>query len=177
MPNVDLAHLEGLVITALAHRIKGDRGDLGTGPCPQVTEAAASAAVVADSLSACRLYALRMLSAYLCHDVSTLNLLTDGAMQQLGDLGTAPCHRQVTGPCPHVTDEPRAYLLFALFHTTHNPQFRDAAKDYVRSHPDCSPALHRYYALSKKVRVRLTDSATRRSLLHTAISGWGYQQL
>lgn len=162
------------MITALAHRIKGDTG---TGAQSHIDVTDAPDLSSSDSTTACRLYALRMLSAYLRHDVPTLNLLTDGAMQLLGDLGTGPCHRQVTGPCPHVTDEPRAYLLFALFHTTHNPQFRDAAKDYVRSHPDCSPALHRYYALSKKVRVRLTDSATRRSLLHTAISGWGYQHL
>ena len=108
------------------------------------------------------------------------HIITALAHRIKGDLGTgAMSHCDVTvDPVPmSSTDEPRAYLLFALFHTTHNPQFRDAAKDYVRSHPDCSPALHRYYALSKKVRVRLTDGATRRSLLHTAISGWGYQQL
>ena len=158
MTNVELAHLEGLVITALAHRIKGDTGT-GAQSHIDVTDAP-DLLFSSDSTTACRHYALRMLSAYLRHDVPTLNLLTDGAMQLL-----------------HEDGEGRAYLLFALFHTTHNPQFRDAAKDYVRSHPDCSPALHRYYALSKKVRVRLTDTATRRSLLHTAISGWGYQHL
>lgn len=166
LTETQLLQLEGLLIDALAQRLKSPgtspMADLAAGAMSRLRDSRSSSPVTAADEPACRLLALHLLYDALSHDFASLDAHSRQAMLLLPDLATG---------------ESQAYLLFGLFFSTHNPQFRDAAKDYVRQHPHCSPTLRRYYGLSKKVRVRLRDAVTRNSLLQTAISGLGYQYL
>jgi len=78
-----------------------------------------------------RFTALMLLCAYLLNDAEPRDAYTAQLREWLGDKTEART----------ATD---AYLMIALFVVTRNPNYRDAAKRFRKSHPDSSPDILRH---------------------------------
>jgi transcription antitermination factor NusG len=90
--------------------------------------------------------ALMLICAHLCQDAKGEKELQQRALQQLEAINAK-------GPAKASTDT-RTYLWIALKISTGDPQYRDLAKDYIRTKQPKSPQLRQFVSLiSKKVRL------------------------
>ena len=86
--------------------------------------------------------ALMLICAHLRHDKQAEETLRCEVLSLLADI-----NRQ--SPSKADTDA-RTYLWIALFISTGDPAYRDAAKDYVRAHNPKSPKLRKFVSLMRK---------------------------
>lgn len=86
--------------------------------------------------------ALMLICAHLRHDKDAVERLKEEVLQLLNDINR-------NSPSKAATDT-RAYLWIALYITTNDPAYREAAKDYVRSHNPKSRKLRRFISLMRK---------------------------
>jgi hypothetical protein len=87
-----------------------------------------------------------LICAHLCQDAKGEKELQQRALQQLEAINAK-------GPAKAATDT-RTYLWIALKISTGDPQYRDLAKDYIRTKQPKSPQLRQFVTLiSKKVRL------------------------
>ena len=90
--------------------------------------------------------ALMLICAHLCQDAKGEKELQQRALAQLEAINAK-------GPAKAATDT-RTYLWIALKISTGDPQYRDLAKDYIRTKQPKSPQLRQFVTLiSKKVRL------------------------
>ena len=90
--------------------------------------------------------ALMLICAHLCQDAKGEKELQQRALAQLEAINAK-------GPAKAATDT-RSYLWIALKISTGDPQYRDLAKDYIRTKQPKSPQLRQFVTLiSKKVRL------------------------
>ena len=86
--------------------------------------------------------ALMLMCAHLCHYAEEEACLRGKALDALACLNSRSESKAAT--------DTRAYLWIALYVSTHDPAYRDAAKQYVRDHQPKSAKLRRYVALIRK---------------------------
>ena len=94
---------------------------------------------VEDPEEQVRYLALRLICAYLRNDKADVKSYQSEVQALL------PRHHQVLSFCD-------AYLSTALFITTRDPRYRDAAKAYRHAHPDCPDILRRYHSIIKGLK-------------------------
>ena len=88
--------------------------------------------------------ALMLICAHLCHYTAEEQLLREKVQAQLDDINRRSESKAAT--------DTRAYLLVALYISTHNPAYRDAAKQYVRDHQPKSAKLRSFVSLIRTGR-------------------------
>lgn len=88
--------------------------------------------------------ALMLICAYLRHDKYAVEQIKAEVLDLLSDMNQNSPSRVAT--------DARAYLWIALYITTGDPSYRDAAKDYVRTHNPKSQKLRKFIYLMRKGR-------------------------
>lgn len=86
--------------------------------------------------------ALMLMCAHLCRHAEEEACLRGKALDALVRLNSRSESKAAT--------DTRAYLWIALYISTHDPAYRDAAKQYIRDHQPKSAKLRRYVALIRK---------------------------
>ena len=95
-----------------------------------------------------RFTALMLLCAYLLTDAPARDAYTSQLQDWLGESNPAPASD--VHPSMEACSSTDAYLMLALFVVTRDPNYRDAVKRYLKSHPSDSPDILRH--LLKKVK-------------------------
>lgn len=88
--------------------------------------------------------ALMLICAHLRHDKYAVEQIKAEVLDLLRDMNQNSPSRAAT--------DARAYLWIALYITTGDPSYRDAAKDYVRTHNPKSQKLRKFVYLMRKGR-------------------------
>ena len=88
--------------------------------------------------------ALMLICAHLRHDKFAVERIREEVLSLLSDMNQ-------NSPSKAATDT-RAYLWIALYITTGDPSYRDAAKEYVRTHNPKSQKLRKFIYLMRKGR-------------------------
>ena len=83
--------------------------------------------------------ALMLICAHLCRRTAEEQELTDKALDSLAAINQKSESKAAT--------DTRAYLWIALYIATHNPAYRDSAKQYIRDHQPKSDRLRRFVTL------------------------------
>lgn len=83
--------------------------------------------------------ALMLICAHLCHYTADEAALREKLLGVLADINRKSESKAAT--------DTRTYLWIALYISTHDPSYRDAAKEYVRVHQPKSPKLRRFVSL------------------------------
>ena len=88
--------------------------------------------------------ALMLICAHLCRYTAEENRLQTQILDLLADINQRRESKIAT--------DARAYLWIALYISTQNPAYRDAAKQYVRDFQPKSPKLRSFVSLIRKGR-------------------------
>jgi hypothetical protein len=99
---------------------------------------------IKNEAARCHFLALMLICAHLCHYTAEEQLLREKVQAQLDDINRRSEWKAAT--------DTRAYLLVALYISTHNPAYRDAAKQYVRDHQPKSAKLRSFVSLIRTGR-------------------------
>lgn len=83
--------------------------------------------------------ALMLICAHLCRYSSEEKVLTEQILASLSEMNRKSESKAAT--------DTRTYLWIALYVSTHNPSYRDAAKEYVRDYQPKSAKLRRFVSL------------------------------
>jgi len=83
--------------------------------------------------------ALMLICAHLCRYVDDENQLREKALEELAEINRRSESKAAT--------DTRTYLWIALYISTHDPRYRDAAKQYVRDHQPKSAKLRSLVSL------------------------------
>lgn len=88
--------------------------------------------------------ALMLICAHLCRYKNEEEVLREKVLKMLTETNKRSESKAAT--------DTRTYLWIALYISTHNPIYRDAAKQYVRDYQPKSPKLRRFVSLIRKGR-------------------------
>ena len=99
---------------------------------------------VKNEAARCHFLALMLICAHLCHYTSDEIQLREKALAALSAINQRSESKAAT--------DTRAYLWIALYVSTHDPVYRDAAKQYVRDHQPKSPKLRSFVSLIRTGR-------------------------
>jgi hypothetical protein len=88
--------------------------------------------------------ALMLICAHLCRYAADEKLLREKIQENLAEINLRSESKATT--------DTRAYLWIALYISTNNPEYRDAAKQYVRDYQPKSPKLRSFVSLIRKGR-------------------------
>ena len=97
---------------------------------------------VKNEAASCHFMALMLICAHLCHYAADEEQLREKVMGKLAEINQR-CESKAA------TDS-RAYLWIALYISTQNPAYRDAAKQYVRDFQPKSAKLRSFVSLIRK---------------------------
>jgi len=99
---------------------------------------------VKSEAARCHFQALMLICAHLCRYTADEEQLREELMKRLSDLNARSESKAAT--------DSRAYLWIALYISTRNPAYRDAAKQYVREHQPKSVKLRSFVSLIRTGR-------------------------
>lgn len=136
-----ISNIEGPIATMLGHFFRKDNAELKRRDYPRLNRFLSYANIQVDDEDDCRRFTALMLL------VATM----------LGEKGL--CHRfaqqlQEWLPSSSSYSLTDAYMLIALFVHTHDPAYRDAAKAYRKSHPDCPAVLRTFINKVRNIQTK-----------------------
>lgn len=130
-----ISNIEGPIATMLGHYFRKDNAEVMRRDYPRLNRFLSYANIqIDDEDDRRRFTALMLLVATMLGEKELCRHYARLLRQWLPPSALRPAPSALTD----------AYLLIALFVHTHNPAYRDAAKAYRNTHPDCPPVLRTF---------------------------------